>query len=253
MIRISRYTKLILISIAVIVVAAFVTAYIYYSAKNRAEDPRVVEVKKMLAGFDKICTEKGFDFALLKLDSIETVLKNTEAYTDSYELGIVYNNRGSVYLQQALYEITDSAARQSMLEAAAYWIEKSIERYTGWMKKYGALHADSLMIITRKTFSRSDPAFARHNYERVVQKRVDDLLMAQKETPRRISVAYTNQGIIRRHQYRQDEALQCYIQAIKLWKDNVTARNNFNVLMGLPPEDRSIIDQLFPPEKNKFD
>jgi hypothetical protein len=45
--------------------------------------------------------------------------------------------------------------------------------------------------------------------------------------------------------------MESYITAIKLWKDNFTARNNFNVLMGIDPEDRSIVDQLFPPDKNK--
>jgi len=98
----------------------------------------------------------------------------------------------------------------------------------------------------------SDPAFKNRNYNKILNKRIDDLILARHETPRRLSVTYTNMGIVLRHQYKQNEAVECYIKAIKLWKDNYTARNNFNVLMGKPPEDRSIIDQLFPPVKNNF-
>jgi hypothetical protein len=90
------------------------------------------------------------------------------------------------------------------------------------------------------------------NFSKIFHKRVDDLVLAQNETPRRLSVSFTNQGIVQRHLYKQNEAVESYIKAIKLWKDNFTARNNFNVLMGKPPKDRSIIDQLFPPDKNKF-
>ncbi|HPG73447.1 MAG TPA: hypothetical protein PLM49_04085 [Bacteroidales bacterium] len=253
MFEISKPAKIVIFIILAMIGSSLLVAYLYYSAKNRAEDPRMVRVKKNLARFDEICASDGFDKALLMLADAEKILKNTAGYADSYELGIVYNNMASVYLQQAIYESSDSSKRVTLFVMADSMVQLSVNTYSNWMMQYGTMPVDSLKWHTLKTFNKNDEAFEGYNYEKIVNKRVDDLLLAQNETPRRLSVAYTNQGIVRRHQYRQQEAIECYVKAIELWKDNYTARNNFNVLMGLPPEDRSIVDQLFPPEKNKFD
>ncbi len=250
---ISKPAKIVIFIILAMIGSSLLVAYLYYNAKNSAEDPRMVKVKKNLARFEDICASDGFDKALLMLADAEKTLKNTAGYDDSYELGIVYNNMASVYLQQALYETSDSSKRVTLFAMADSMVLLSVNTYSNWMLLYGKMSADSLKRHTLATFNKNDKAFEGYNYEKIVNKRVDDLLLAQNETPRRLSVAYTNQGIVRRHQYRQQEAIECYVKAIDLWKDNYTARNNFNVLMGLPPEDRSIVDQLFPPEKNEFD
>ncbi len=131
-------------------------------------------------------------------------------------------------------------------------LDSSIVIYNTWLEKYGALPEEELFNYVRPFFPENDKAFKGRSYKKILQKRVDDLILAQKETPRRLSVCYTNLGIVLRHQYKQNEAVDNYIKAIKLWKDNFTARNNFNVLMGKPPRDRSIINQLFPPDKKNF-
>jgi len=152
----------------------------------------------------------------------------------------------------ALYKTTDSLERAIFLSIAKKNIDSGIVVYTSWLNKNEKLFKDEIMENEKPYFPINDPDFIGRNYNKILNKRVDDLILAQKETPRRLSVCYTNLGIILRHQYKQNEAVECYIKAMKLWKDNFTARNNFNVLMGKPPEDRSIIDQLFPPDKNKF-
>ena len=250
--HISKLTKQIIVGILIIVCISFLFAYIYYDSKNKAEDPRIVQTKYMFKQYDELMKVNKFSSALPLLDSIETILVKTPGYRESFELGIVYNDRGSAYLSMALYGIKDSTEKFRLLEIAKTNIDSSISIYNSWLGKNSDLSKEKLIETIKPFFSENDLAFKERNYNKILQKRADDLILAQKETYRRLSVCYTNLGIVQRHLFKQNEAVESYIKAIKLWKDNFTARNNFNVLMGKPPEDRSIIDQLFPPEKNKF-
>lgn len=240
--------------LVVLIIASlcFLGAFIYYNNINKAEDPRVVQTKFLFKSYDKLLIKDKLSEALPLLDSIDAIFLNTPGYADSYERGIVYNNKASVFLTLALYSNNDSLQKSAHLVNAKYYVDSSIVIYQNWLEKYGSMDEDLLLKETKIFFQENDSSFKKENYKRIVRKRVNDLLLAQKETNRRLSVCYTNLGIIFRHQYQVDEALRCYINALKLWQDNYTARNNFNVLMGRTPEDRSVIDQLFPPPKNKF-
>jgi tetratricopeptide (TPR) repeat protein len=250
--RISNQTKKVLVGIFIIICISLLVAYIYYDGRNKAEDPRIVQTKFMFRQFDELMKENKFSSVLPLLDSIEIILDKVPGYKESYEPGIVYNNRGSAYLSIALYGGKDSTERLRFLEIAKRNIDSGIVIYNTWLDKNLALSKEELSKNIKPFFSENDVAFKGKNYRNILHKRAEDLVLAQKETPRRLSVCYTNLGIVQRHQYKQNEAVESYIKAIKLWKDNYTARNNFNVLMGKPPKDRSIINQLFPPDKNKF-
>lgn len=250
--NISTQTKKILVGIFIIVGTSFLVAYIYYNGKNKAEDPRIVKTKFLFREFDEMMKENKFASAIPLTDTIESILLGVPGYRESYEPGIVYNNRGSAFLSMALYSVKDTIERKRLLELAEKNIDTAVVIYTTWMGKYSFLTKDELSDYVRPFFPENDNAFRSKNYRKIIQKRVADLVLAQKETPRRLSVCYTNLGIVLRHQYKQEEAAKSYIKAIELWKDNFTARNNFNVLMGKPPEDRSIIEQLFPPDKKNF-
>ena len=250
--RISAQTKRVLVGIFIIICTSLLVAFIYYNGKNKAEDPRIVRTKNMFRQFDELMKENKFSAALPLLDSIEIILLKVPGYKESYEPGIVYNNRGSAYLSMALYSSNDSLEKFRLLEISEKNIDSSIAIYNTWIDKNNNLSEAELSKNTEPFFSENDVAFKGRNIKKIIRKRVEDLVLAQKENPRRLSVCYTNLGIVQRHQYKQNEAVESYIKAIKLWKDNYTARNNFNVLMGKPPEDRSIIDQLFPPDKNNF-
>jgi len=250
---ISAHTKKVLIGIFIIICTSIIVAYVYYDGKNKSEDPRILETKYLLRDFDELLKVNNFTLALPLLDTVESILLKVPGYHASYEPGIVFNNRGSAYISMALYSSKDSIEKLKYLELAKMNIDSSIVLYTTWLDKNNSLSKEELLKQVKPFFPENDKAFMGRNYKRILKKRVEDIMLARKETPRRLSVCYTNLGIVLRHQHKQEEAVDCYTKAISLWKDNFTARNNFNVLMGKPPEDRSIIDQLFPPDKNKFD
>lgn len=248
----SNQTKKIITGVFIISCAGFLAAWIYYSGKNKAEDPRIVKTKFILREFDELMKVNEFSAALPLLDTVEAILAGVPGYIDSYEPGLIYNNRGSAYLSLSLYIIKDTTEKTRLLELAKKNVDTSIFIYNKWLDTNSALSKEALFESVKPFFPENCDAFKGRNYRKILKKRVEDLLLAQKETPRRLSVCYTNLGIILRHQFKQEEAADSYIKAIRLWKDNYTARNNFNVLMGKPPSDRSIINQLFPPDKRNF-
>jgi len=249
---ISSQTKKVAAGIFIIISASFLTAYIYYNGKNKAEDPRIVQTKYMFRRYDNLLKKNQFTLALPILEKIDSIFLAVPGYSDSYERAIVRNNRGSAYLGMALYNLQDTVEKAGLLSIAKTNIDSSIAIYNRWLNKYSTLSEKELYAHIYPFFPENNEAFTGKNIKNILKKRVEDLKTAQKETPRRLSVCYTNMGAILRHQYKQEEALKNYVKAIELWKDNYTARNNFNVLMGLPPKDRSIINQLFPPDKRNY-
>jgi len=248
--KISRQTRMLIIILVCISAIGFLIAWLYYNNENKAEDPRVIEARIKLVGYDHLVKQRRYAEALRELDTISRIYEATPGYSESFEAGMLANNRGSVYLSMALYDSLISVEeKEALLRLAEENILKAIQIYRTWIDGVGIMTRDQIKAVITPFFSSSDPQLAGKNTDRLIRKRVEDILNAQIETPRRLSVSYTNLGIIQRHQFRQEEAAASYTEAIKLWKDNFTARNNFNVLMGLPPEDRSIIEKLFPPER----
>lgn len=242
-------SKILIIFMLCISAVGFIIAYFYYSGVNQSEDPRVVETKYMFLRYDKHIDNKQYGKAMQVLDSVQQILQRTPGYPESYELGIVYNNRASILLSMALYQTADSLEKSRQLQIAKCYLDTCITIYSDWMDKNENLSEKEILQELKLTFPEEDKAFKSKNYNKIIRKRVRDLQAAQQETPRRLSVSLTNLGIIQRHLYLQTEAMLSYEKAISLWKDNYTARSNFNVLMGLPPTDRSVINKLFPPNK----
>lgn len=248
--KLSRETKIVIIGVVCICAISFTVAYLYYGGINKSEDPRIVETKLLFVQYENFIKDKNYTEAVSVLDSIEKVFLTVPGYSESYESGIVYNNRASVYISRALYETNDSLEKQYLLDSAAIQAGKCIVFYEKWIERYGALTEDKIIALVRPYFGENNKAFKGKNFKRILNKRVGDIILAQKETPRRLSVVYTNLGIIQRHQYKQKEAAESYLKAIALWKDNPTALSNLNVLYGKPPKDRSVLKKLFPPDKN---
>lgn len=244
--------KLILVMVIITIIAVSV-AYIYYGGKNKSEDPRVSEVKKMFPLFDQLLQNLQYDDAFSKLADIESILAGTPCYNNSYEMGVVMNNRASIFLLMALYDSTgvDSVKKQEWLMTSEKYVLKSIEIYENWIHTYGSLPEDSILLKIEPFFPINDAAFKGKSVKRIIKRRVNDIIEAQFETNRRISVSYSNLGIVRRHQYRFQEAIEAFEKSLTYWDDNLSSKNNLNTLLGLPLEKRTFLQKLFPPDRLK--
>lgn len=249
---ISNPTRKVLLVSAVVAALTFVIAYLYYSGINAAEDPRVSKAKKHLNQFDRWLADNNSIAALSELDSAAIIFSRVKGYEGSFEMGVIFNNRASVFIKKALYDsLISQEEKFNLLQMAEENVLKSIYIYSHWLDSVKNMPETEMYRILQPVYYQELNGYSNKMIEKIVLKRIDDIQMAKIETPRRLSVAYTNLGIIQRHQLRLDEAIESYKKAVFYWKDNHTARNNFNVLMGLPPKDRSIIEQLFPPDRKK--
>ncbi|MCD4814409.1 hypothetical protein K8S19_12050 [bacterium] len=231
---------IVLVTISVIVGTG---AYFYYRSVNQAEDSRVAEARHLFAKYSRLIEEKKYPLAFIVLDELEGLYKNTFGYADSYEPGIVYNNRTATYLLMALYDKNVGAAERSpLLIKAEQTALTSNALYERWLNTYGELNAEEIK-------TKIEPYFQTN--KRVLHKRISEIELAQLEVKRRLSVSYTNLGIVHRHQGQLEKAVASQKRALELWPDNHTAKNNLNVLFGKKPKKRSVIDQLFPKQRKK--
>jgi hypothetical protein len=249
---ISKGTKVVLVITFSVSVLAILFAVFYYRDLNNLEDPRTKKARELIALYDK---GSGIinDFSSFSLlDSANAVFRSYPDYESSFETGVIYNNKCSSLLLAAIYDTTISSDEKSkMLDLSMSYCDSSIAVYNKWISDWESLTGDDIAEKIRPLINENDIHFEGLNFRRIFEKRVKDLISAQIETPRRLSVSLSNKGTIYRHKYLVDSALLCYQQALTLWKDNRTAKSNLSVLMGGEPVKPSIIESLFPPDKDK--
>ncbi len=241
----------------------FIGSYIYYSNLNSAEDPRVLEAKKLQLVYDKGLEGDETEKALDLLDEMKDIYQTVPGYGKSYEVGVIFNNKATVYLifvipqlmelQEKMKEKKDKVDNfdkiMNNLVTAKGYTEQSIGIYEGWLQKMGDLTENQVREKITPFFDPQDSAFKGYDYDMIFNKRIDDIMNAQFETKRRLSVTLTNLGVINRYQGNLNESKANYEKALELWEKNYTAKDNLNMLMNLPKERRSMLERFFPPER----
>ncbi len=248
---ISRGTKVIIGITFSVSLVAIIFAFFYYRSINRAEDPRVRKAREALFSYDKasggINSYKAFHF----LDSASLLYRSLPDYAGSFEIGLIHNNKCSALLLMALYDSTASEAEKSrLLDLSMRYCDSSIVNYKYWIDEWEGLSREDINAKVVPFMRENDPVFDGLNFNKVLSGRIKYIVTAQIETPRRLSVSLTNKGTIYRHKLMPDSALLCYQEALTIWKDNRTAKSNMSVLLGGEPVNPSLIESLFPPDKN---
>ncbi len=224
-------------------------AWIYYGNINRSVDPRVKPAQIMYGRYNVYAAENDHQKVLELLDSIQEVYLAIPHYRNSYEMGVVLNNRASVYLTLALADIVNEELRQHYFMLAEQQLHKSIAYYADWLDEFSNKNEDEIYGIVHESFA-NDSLLKDHIYlDAIITNRVEEIQKARIETPRRLSVSYANMGIIQRHQNELEDAVTYYVKALDLWSENLAARNNLNVLLGEPIEKQSFFRKLFPPDR----
>ncbi|MBN2663961.1 MAG: hypothetical protein JXR68_09960 [Bacteroidales bacterium] len=247
--KITKGTVILISIMAIIVLIGLAIAYTYYHGINKSEDPRVINAKIKYEKYIILSDENDIYGALTMLDTIEDIYSEFDDYKNSYEVGVIYNDRAAIYLTMALYNTQDSLVKDSLLNIAEKYSLRSIDIYKNWIDEFGEMTDENLLKYISPIYFVQNPIFEVKMTEKYISKRIKEIKIAQRETPRRLSVGYTNLGVIMRHQNNLDSAAKCYILALELWPDNLSAENNLNFLLGKPTRERNLIDRLFPKEK----
>ena len=125
----------------------------------------------------------------------------------------------------------------------------SITIYENWLMSYDGKSEHEIEKDLEKGFLVGLQDYDDEDQKKFLHRRTKEIIEAQVETKRRLSVSYTNLGLVYRHQLRYEEAALSYQKAIENWDRNLTAENNLNKLMGRPEKKRNLIQKLFPPER----
>ena len=249
---------LIMIMIALVFVGIGI-ASVYYKYYNAQNDPRVVEARKLYEQYNALAQANNFIALFELLDSIEHIYCQYPHYQNSYEVGVLYNNRSAAYLLMALYNdsmqlftVNSSLlmlSRDSLFVLSEITGNRSKAIYEKWLQKYGSKQEKEIKLLLKDDFTVGLENFEKSDINKFMKRRVEEILNAQLETKRRLSVSYTNLGIIHRHRDEYKAAIESYKKAMELWDRNLTAENNLNVLLGRPTKKRNFIQKMFPPEK----
>lgn len=245
---------LILVMIALsFVVISF--SYFYYKNINSSKDPRVKPARELYEKYNNYAVQNDFVNIFALLDSVEYIYNNVSHYKESFEVGVLYNNRAAAYLTMYLYEDRlnqfKDLPRETLLQLALVAVDKSIYIYKNWLSIYSDKSKDQIKDEIRNVFLHGLDQFSDKDKERFLINRIKEIETAQYETERRLSVAYTNLGIIYRHLEDYEQTINCYEKAIELWDQNLTAENNLNILLGKPLKKRNLIQKLFPPKQKE--
>jgi len=249
---ISKGTKVVFLITFSVSVLAILFAVFYYRDLNNLEDPRTRKARELLSIYDEESVRISDFSSFFLLDSAQYIFRSFPDYESSFEIGVIYNNKCSSLLMSAIYDTAVSNIEKNiLLEMAMKYCDSSITVYKTWISKWGDLSRNEVSDRARLHMLASDKSFEGRSFRRIFEKRVKDLISAQVETPRRLSVSLSNKGTIFRHQLEVDSALSCDQKSLSIWKDNRTAKSNLSVLMGGDPVKPTIIESLFPPDKNK--
>lgn len=250
MIKMNKPTRTLILVLSVLVVVVIIISQRYFKHQNQLVDPRIVHARELYSTYNTLAEEGRYDSIFHLLDEMENIYAGVEHYRHSFEQGVIDNNRAALWLTLGLQsEVPDSAGQDSLVRLAADALQNSILIYEDWKEEFGDISPERCRNRIADDFlaglENHDPG----EQEKFLERRVSEILQSAREIERRLSVSYTNMGIVHRHFARYDSAAHCYSIALELWDRNLTAENNLNLLLGLPLKKRNIIQQLFPPER----
>ena len=249
--------RTLILIMGVLVAVGLMVSRSYYRSINDSYDPRVVPAKKLYSGYNTLAEGNDFEGVFLLLDSIETIYNRYPHYKNSYEVGVLYNNRAAVLLTLGMYKDSilvrskyfNSLSADTLFYMAQSAVDKSVAIYELWLKKYEEKDEYEIEEILNKEFLVGLEDYSIEEIATFKKQRLTEIQDAQTENLRRLSVSYTNKGIIFRNNVQYELAVEQYKKAIDLWEQNMTAQNNLNVLLGRPLEKQTMLEKLFPPEK----
>lgn len=253
----SSLRALILIMIALVITGILIARF-YYGNINKSIDPRVVKARELYAKYDSYAQEGNYYKVFALLDSIEYIYRATKHYESSFELGVLDNNRAAALLTISMF--ADSIPTEynpysyltidSLVTLAETNVLKAISAYNNLATDFSGKSQEQISEIIEQQFLDGLANIDTDIKVKYLEARAKDIEKAVLENNRRLSVCYTNLGIVFRQREQYKQAAEQYKKALELWDRNLNAENNLNRLLGKPLVKRNFIQKLFPPEKD---
>jgi tetratricopeptide (TPR) repeat protein len=245
-------TRALILIMCALVLSGIAISHFYYRSVNESVDPRIVEARKLYEKYNLYTQNNDLISVFYLMDSIEQVYASYPHYENSYEVGVLYNNRAATYITLGLFsDNIQLVAQDSLFNLAEAAASKSAEIYTLWLDRFSEMESDDIEHDISEDFLQGLDGYDDGEKMRFLKRRVKEIVESQSETPRRLSVSYTNLGVIYRQRQDYESAANFYKKAIDLWGANLTAENNLNILLGRPIKKRNLIQKLFPPERDQ--
>lgn len=242
---------------AIIVVAGVFVARSYYGNLNRSVDPRIQQARELYEQYDRSARTGDYYRIFALLDSISAIYRGTPHYEESFELGVLHNNRAAALLTIALYRdsIPESVnpyfelPTDSIVTMAENSIRVAIAIYEEWNKRFEGKEDQEIRKMIEPEFMNGLEQTYPDLAEKYIKNRVKEIGNAMVENQRRLSVCHTNLGLVYRYREEYPEAVKQYEKAMALWDRNLDAENNLNKLLGRPIKKKNFIQKMFPPDK----
>jgi len=242
----------------IVVVIGIVIAKNYYGNANRSVDPRITQARELYAGYDSYARSGDYYRIFALLDSIEQIYYSTPHYRDSYELGVLDNNRAAALMTIALYGDSIPATSNpwsdwptdSVVGLAATYVNRAISTYDHWDSRFNNKSEKQIMEMIEPLFKEGFEKVEPDLLQKYFNTRVSEIQKAVVENSRRLSVCYTNLGLVYRYQGDYGEAARQYEKALSLWDRNLDAENNLNKMLNHPLKKRNFIQKMFPPDRD---
>lgn len=248
----SNKTRALIVIMCALVLSGIIISHFYYKSVNESIDPRIVEARELYEKYNLYAAQNDLGAVFSLMDSIENIYASYPHYKNSYEVGVLYNNRAASYITLGLHsDSIDFEIQDSLFLLAEHAASKSVEIYTSWLEDFSEKGSEEIELQISVKFLKGLEVYSEDNKVKFLNKRVKEIQDAQLETPRRLSVCYTNLGVIARQKQDYETAANFYKKALDLWDRNLTAENNLNVLLGRPTKKRNLLQKLFPPERDK--
>jgi len=255
----NRTTRTLILAMLVLVLISTITAKVYYSRVNQGVDPRILPARMGYKTYNQKAQLSDFTGVLNILDSIAFYYQRIPHYQNSYELGVVNINRAATYMTVGLHidslrvshslGFMQDLTKKGLLDLAENELNKGIQIYSDWNLKYHDFDIQELTAELQKDFYLGFDGYTSNRQEQCFKTRLKELKTAQWENDRRLSVAYTNLGIIYFQRNKYTDAANYFNMALDLWKDNLNAENNLNSMLGRPMVKRNFIQKMFPKER----
>jgi len=234
----------------VLVVIAVIILQKFYREKDSSVDPRIRPARELYKSYNSVAAANQFDSVLALMDTIESIYRSVDHYDNSFEVGVLYNNRAAAWLTMGLFgEAYTGHERDSLVKKAEKAVRMGISIYESWKDNFKDLDESQVRQAVSGTFMEGLEQYNAEERERFLNSRIAEIMEAQAEINRRLSVGYTNLGMVYRHRQKYDSAAVCYEKALELWDRNLAAENNLNTLLGQPHRKRNFIERMFPPER----